>query len=203
MNATMHHIMLAIRVADISGESIKDACVRLGIPHNNIDHSISELKKQGLVKPDGQLTSVARESVRVVLAGGVFDIIHPGHIHTLESAKKLGDVLVVVVATDDTVLRTKGRLPLHTQDQRRRLVEALRIVDSCIVGVRGDMFKTVKLVLPDTVALGYDQIHQEKYIAEGCQKISAHIQVARLQSPVPHISSTKIKEEYGPNIHDT
>lgn len=203
MDATIHHIMLAIRVADISGESIKDACVRLGIPYHNIDQSISELKKQGLLKPDGQLTSLARESVRVVLAGGVFDIIHPGHIHTLESAKKLGDMLVVVVATDDTVQRTKGHLPLHTQDQRRRLVEALRIVDACIVGVRGDMFETVKLVLPDTVALGYDQIHQEKYIAKGCQRISAHIQVARLQSPVPHISSTKIKEEYGPNIHDT
>lgn len=203
MDTAIHHIMRAIRVADISGESIKDACVRLGIPHDNIDESISELKRQGLAKPDGQLTSVARESVRVVLAGGVFDIIHPGHIHTLESAKKLGDVLVVVVATDDTVLRMKGRLPLHTQDQRRRLVESLRVVDACIEGVRGDMFKTVRFVLPDTVALGYDQIHQEKYIAEGCQKINMHIHVARLQSPVPHISSTKIKEEYGPNIHDT
>lgn len=203
MNTAIHHIMRAARVAGISGESIKDVCVRLDIPHDGMADIIVELKKRGLMKRNGDLSSVGRESVRVILAGGVFDIIHPGHIHTLESAKKLGDVLAVVVATDDTVLRTKGRRPLHTQNQRRRLVESLRIVDVCIVGVRGDMFKTVKMVLPDMVALGYDQIHQEKYIAKGCQRINAHIQVARLQSPVPDISSTKIKEEYGPDIHDT
>lgn len=203
MNATIHHIMRAARVSGISGESIKDVCVRLEIPHDNIEEIISKLKEQNLMRQDGELSSMARESVRVVLAGGVFDIIHPGHIHTLSSAKKLGDVLAVVVATDDTVLRTKGHRPLHTQDQRRSLVESLRMVDVCIIGVRGDMFKTVRTVLPDVVALGYDQIHHEKYIAEGCQRINAHIQVARLQSPVPHISSTKIKEEYGSNIHDT
>ena len=43
--------------------------------------------------------------LKVVLAGGVFDIIHPGHIHTLNAAKALGDVLVVVIATDKTAVR--------------------------------------------------------------------------------------------------
>ena len=48
------------------------------------------------------LEDVQKSSSKIVLAGGVFDIIHPGHIHTLNAAKKLGDVLVVVVATDKT-----------------------------------------------------------------------------------------------------
>ena len=63
------------------------------------------------------------EILKVVLAGGVFDIIHPGHIHTLNAAKELGDVLVVVVATDNTAVKMKKRQPLHSQDQRKELVE--------------------------------------------------------------------------------
>jgi len=62
---------------------------------------IDNLVKNGLVEQDKKsLTELGRTSLRVVLAGGVFDIIHPGHIHTLNSAKSLGDALVVVVATD-------------------------------------------------------------------------------------------------------
>ena len=137
----------------------------------------------------------------MVLAGGVFDIIHPGHIHTLESARRLGDLLVVVVATDETALRMKKRRPLHNQNQRRILVESLRMVDLCLVGHRDDMFKTVGVIKPDIVALGYDQAHHEKYIADGCRRINPRIQVARLQSPVPDISSSKIEAEYGESIH--
>ena len=48
------------------------------------------------------LSQLKRDSLRVVLAGGVFDIIHPGHIHTLKAAKALGDILVVAIATDKT-----------------------------------------------------------------------------------------------------
>jgi len=48
------------------------------------------------------LSQLRRGSLRVVLAGGVFDIIHPGHIHTLKAAKALGDILVVAIATDKT-----------------------------------------------------------------------------------------------------
>ena len=53
------------------------------------------------------------EKKKIVLAGGVFDIIHPGHIHTLNAAKALGDVLVVAIATDNTAQKMKKRPPLH------------------------------------------------------------------------------------------
>ena len=55
------------------------------------------------------LSELQSSSSNIVLAGGVFDIIHPGHINTLNDAKKLGDVLVVVVATDKTALKMKKR----------------------------------------------------------------------------------------------
>ena len=59
------------------------------------------------------LTETGRNSLRVVLAGGVFDIIHPGHIYTLKDAKALGDILVVVVATDNTAVKMKKRKPIY------------------------------------------------------------------------------------------
>ena len=163
---------------------------------------IEKLIKNGLVNDDKKtLTELGRTSLRVVLAGGVFDIIHPGHIHTLKAAKALGDVLVVVVATDATAKKMKRREPLHSQEQRREMVNALSMVDMCVIGQQDDIFKTVEKVHPEIIALGYDQIHQEKTITEGCRKINLNVKVARLQSPVPEISSSKIEKEYGEAIH--
>tara|TARA_B110001454_G_scaffold211831_1_gene227947 strand:+ start:515 stop:1006 length:492 start_codon:yes stop_codon:yes gene_type:complete len=142
-----------------------------------------------------------RPSLKIVLAGGVFDIIHPGHIHTLKEAKKLGDFLVVVIATDKIVIKMKKREPLHGAQARQELVSSLSMVDLCIIGNEEDIFKTVDLIKPQIIALGYDQIHQEKFITEGCRKINLDVTVARLQSPIPDISSSEIEKEYGQNIH--
>jgi len=168
-----------------------------------IESKIDILEKNGLIENDKKsLTELGRTSLRVVLAGGVFDIIHPGHIHTLNSAKSLGDVLVVVVATDKTAEKMKKRTPLHNQKQRQDLVNSLSMVDLCLIGHEDDIFKTVEIVGPEIVALGYDQIHQEKFIIDGCRKLNLNVKVARLQSPNPEISSSKIQEKYGENIHD-
>ena len=167
-----------------------------------INSKINELIKNQLVNEDrNTLTEMGRNSLRIVLAGGVFDIIHPGHIYTLNAAKKLGDVLVVVVATDNTAVKMKKRRPLHTQDQRQELVNSLSMVDLCLIGQEDNIFKTVNHVKPQIIALGYDQAHQEKFITEGCKKIKLDAKVARLQSPIPESSSSKIQKEYGESIH--
>lgn len=179
--------------------------IRKKIPVSDeiISERITNLIKNGLVEKDGKtLTDIGRTSLRVVLTGGVFDIIHPGHIHTLNSAKSIGDVLVVVVARDSTAEKMKKRKPLHDQDQRKELVNSLSMVDLCLVGQEGDIFKTVQKVEPEIIALGYDQVHQEKFIVDGCRKLELDVKVARLQSPVPEISSSKIEKEYGEAIHD-
>ena len=167
-----------------------------------INSKIDELIKNQLVNNDrNTLTEGGRNSLRIVLAGGVFDIIHPGHIHTLNAAKELGDVLVVVVATDNTAVKMKKRKPLHTQEQRQELVNSLIMVDLCLIGQEDNIFKTVNHVKPQVIALGYDQAHQEKFITEGCKKIELDAKVARLQSPIPESSSSKIQKEYGESIH--
>ena len=138
---------------------------------------------------------------KVVLAGGVFDIIHPGHINTLNAARKLGDFLVVVIATDKTAIKMKKRNPLHSAQLRQELVSSLTMVDLCIIGDEEDIFKTVELIKPQIIALGYDQTHQEKFITEGCKKINLNVRVARLESPRPETSSSIIQKEYGEDIH--
>ena len=147
------------------------------------------------------LQEIQDSDSKIVLAGGVFDIIHPGHIHTLNDAKKLGDVLVVVVATDRTAIKMKKRKPLHNAELRRELVSSLIMVDLCIIGDGEDIFKTVDLVKPQIIALGYDQTHQEKFITDGCKKINLDVKVARLESPRPETSSSSIEKEYGKDIH--
>jgi len=140
-------------------------------------------------------------SKKIVLAGGVFDIIHPGHIHTLTAAKALGDVLVVAIATDKTAQKMKKMTPLHDQELRCELVSSLSMVDEAIVGHEKDIFETVKEVKPDIIALGYDQIHQEKFISDGCKRISLDVKIVRLQSPIPKLSSSEIEKRYGKDIH--
>ena len=110
--------------------------------------------------------------------------------------------MVVVIATDKTAVKMKKRKPLHSAQLRQELVSSLNMVDLCIIGNDEDIFKTVDLVKPQVIALGYDQTHQEKFITEGCKKINLDVTVARLESPRPETSSSAIQKEYGDDIHD-
>ncbi|MGI0002660.1 MAG: adenylyltransferase/cytidyltransferase family protein [Nitrosopumilaceae archaeon] len=196
-------ILAAMYVASISDGNVIEIVKKKHLLSDElINAKINDLIKIGLVKENRKsLTELGRTSLKVVLAGGVFDIIHPGHIHTLNSAKALGDVLIVVVATDKTAQKMKKRVPLHNQKLRRELVDSLLMVDLCVIGSEEDIFKTVDLVRPEIIALGYDQVHQEKFIIDGCRKLELDVKVARLQSPIPEFSSSKIEKEYGESIH--
>jgi len=196
-------ILSAMYICQINGKSAFEIIKKKSMLSTDVINSkIDELIKNQLVNEDRKtLTEIGRNSLHVVLAGGVFDIIHPGHIYTLNAAKALGDVLVVVVATDNTSEKMKKRRPLHTQEQRQELVNSLSMVDLCLVGQEDDIFKTVNRVRPQIIALGYDQIHQEKFITDGCKRIDLEAKVARLQSPIPESSSSKIEKEYGDSIH--
>ncbi|NND86866.1 MAG: FAD synthase [Nitrosopumilus sp.] len=196
-------ILSSLYVSQIGGiDLIELISKKTSLTLDEINSKIDNLIKNQLINKDRTtLTELGRNSLRIVLAGGVFDIIHPGHIHTLNAAKALGDVLVVVVATDNTAVKMKKRRPLHSQEQRQELVKSLSMVDLCLIGQEDDIFKTVNHVRPQIIALGYDQIHQEKFIVDGCKKIDLDAIVARLQSPIPESSSSKIEKEYGEAIH--
>lgn len=203
MDALDKEIISAFYLSSLSKEDAI-SIIRRKLPVNpdHLKSKIESLAKNGIVESDKKtLTEIGRSSLRVVLAGGVFDIIHPGHLHTLRAAKALGNVLVVVVATDKTAQKMKSRIPLHNMELRRDLVNSLSMVDYAMVGHEDDIFKTVKVVKPDIIALGYDQVHQEKFITDGCKKINVNVSIARLQSPIPDIKSSKIESDYGESIY--
>lgn len=104
---------------------------------------------------------IEHEKPTVVLASGVFDLLHLGHVKFLEEAKKAGgenSKLVVVIARDNTVEKAKGRKPIMPEDQRRALVESLKVVDEAILGFEDfDIDHVISTTKPDIIALGYDQ----------------------------------------------
>ncbi len=114
-----------------------------------------------------------------VMATGTFDILHLGHIYFLKEAKKLGDKLAVVVATDSTVRKLKHE-PVNPEKIRLELIKELRVVDEAYLGHEEDMYKVVKEIKPDIIALGYDQIHDEKTVEKKLKKRDINAKVVRL-----------------------
>src|ERR1044072_3236090 len=177
---------------------------RLPIDQEFYKSKICVLKEHGLVEKDDEskLTFIGRDAIKVVLVGGVFDLIHPGHIRTLLGARSHGDVLIVVIARTSTALKLKKyRQIYHDEDLRRELVSSLSFVDLAVTGRESSLYDTVEFIKPDIIALGYDQTHSEKEIAENCRKRNLNVRVIRLNTPVPKIKSSKIKEELGESIY--
>jgi FAD synthetase len=114
-----------------------------------------------------------------VMATGTFDLLHMGHIYYLREAKKLGDTLVVVVATDATVRKLKHD-PITPQDTRVSLIRELKMVDEAYLGYEDDMYQIVSEIKPDIIALGFDQIHDETTIQKELKKRKLHSKLVRL-----------------------
>ena len=114
-----------------------------------------------------------------VMATGTFDILHLGHIYFLKEAKKLGDTLAVIVATDSTVRKLKHE-PVNPEQIRLDLIKELKIVDEAYLGHEEDMYEIVKEVKPDIITLGYDQIHDEKTVEKELKKRNIKAKVVRL-----------------------
>ncbi len=114
-----------------------------------------------------------------VMASGVFDILHTGHVRYLSEAKRMGDELVVVVATDATVRKNKHE-PITPEKMRLELVRSLKPVDQAVLGREGDMFNVVAELKPDIIALGYDQTFDEDALQKELAKRGMDIKVVRL-----------------------
>ncbi|TRO54452.1 FAD synthase [Candidatus Bathyarchaeota archaeon] len=121
---------------------------------------------------------------RVVLASGVFDLLHLGHVRFLEEAKKAGGKnaeLIVIIARDSTVENKKGLKPIMSENQRRALVESLKVVDEAILGFeKFDLGDVVERIKPDVIALGYDQKEVEKASKEYVDSHKSDIRIVRI-----------------------
>ncbi|HEV2230939.1 MAG TPA: adenylyltransferase/cytidyltransferase family protein [Thermoplasmata archaeon] len=129
-----------------------------------------------------------------VMATGVFDLLHPGHLYFLSEARRLGDELVVVVARDQTARRLKHE-PYVPETLRREMVEALKPVDRAILGSPTDIYATVVSERPDIIALGFDQHFDEHEVERECARRGVNVKVVRL-GPRTHddLATRKIVE---------
>lgn len=176
------------------------------VPKDVYDRKIQELSEKGFVDKNHrpQISFIGRDAIKVVLVGGVFDLIHPGHIHTLKAAKAEGDILVVVIARTSTAMKIRGKRKIfHDEVLRQELVSSLSFVDLAIIGREGTLYDTVEYVKPDTIALGYDQAHTEKDVAENCAKRNLNVRVIRLNTPIPTTKSSTIKDDLGDSFYKT
>lgn len=114
-----------------------------------------------------------------MLATGVFDILHMGHLYYLSEARKLGDKLVVVVARDDTARRLK-RAPIVPEHLRLEMVRGLKPVDDAVLGDRDDFYRVVENIRPDIIALGHDQKHDPEKIKKELEARHLKAEVVRM-----------------------
>lgn len=95
--------------------------------------------------------------VRLVFTNGVFDLLHRGHVDSLQAARRLGDVLVVGLNSDGSARRLKGpERPFQPQEDRAAIVAALRCVDAVTIFEEDTPGDLVAALLPDVLVKGAD-----------------------------------------------
>jgi FAD synthetase len=143
----------------------------------------------------------------VVLASGVFDLLHLGHVKFLEEAKRAGGEnaeLVVIIARDSTVQKTKGRKPIMSENQRLALVDSLKVVDQAVLGFENfDIADVIEKIKPDIIALGYDQKEMMQQVQEYINKHHLNVKVVRIGKFGEDTldSSSKIRQKIIENFH--
>jgi cytidyltransferase-like protein len=147
------------------------------------------------------LLSKGRSKLGIVLVGGVYDILHLGHLAVLAEAKTYGDILIVVVATDVTVETFKGRRPVFPEEDRRALVESLKPVDAAILGyedVGMGYEQVIDEVKPNIIAVGYDQESVARMVTQLVERKKLSIRVVRLSKfdKEKYLSSSAIRQRF-------
>jgi rfaE bifunctional protein nucleotidyltransferase chain/domain len=145
------------------------------------------LSRQALI---GEVRDAQRKGMRIVFTNGCFDLLHIGHVRSLEQASALGDRLVVAINTDASVRRLKGpSRPLIPGRQRAELVAALSTVSWVVLFAAATPLSLIKALRPDVLAKGGDWSLDE--IVGRREVESWGGQVIRLRE-VPGVSTTAL-----------
>ena len=138
---------------------------------------------------------------KVVLASGVFDLLHFAHVKYLEEAKRAGGPnaeLTVIVARDDTVEKRRGEKPIIPENQRVALVDSLKVVNKAILGYEDfSIEKAIEKIKHNVIALGYDREDIEQSVKDFVKKKRLRMKVVKIgqfgQDELD--SSSKIKQK--------
>ncbi len=103
------------------------------------------------------LHQLRRQGQRLVFTNGCFDLLHPGHLHTLYTAKAQGDVLVVGINADSSARKLKGQgRPILAEEQRATVLSALEMVDFVTAFAEETPLALIRLLEPDVLVKGGD-----------------------------------------------
>ena len=135
---------------------------------STIDRDTLERVMHGALAPSGskilsrstllsQLVKARQSGSRVVFTNGCFDVLHTGHLHLLQRARALGDLLIVGINSDQSVKRLKGNdRPLIGENERAELLAALSCVDYVTVFSERTPLRVITAVNPDVLVKGAD-----------------------------------------------
>ncbi len=125
---------------------------------------------------------------KIVLVGGCFDLLHFGHISFLKQAKSLGDYLIVALESDEDVRRMKGDArPVHTQAQRKVMLESLSFVDEVIAlpPMHGypDYLELVKKIKPAVIAVTEGDHARDKKMEQAKTIGATLVEIPKIHTP--------------------
>lgn len=192
------------RVVDLANEYLSDAEYYLA-KGDYLSSIVCSSYAEGLIDSLRELHLVSAswdtkaEKPKTVAVAGTWDIIHPGHVKLLELAASLGD-LIVIVARDANVAKSKGHPPVLSELQRLEVVSSLKPVKRAVLGnVDGDPVKTVADLKPDYFVLGPDQPFDEKALEDRLSKYGSKTKVIKVKekfaAPGFLTSTSKIVEK--------
>ena len=113
------------------------------------------------IKDPAQLRAIVDElksqSKKIVFTNGCFELLHRGHVHCLQEAKRQGDILVVGLNSDSSLAALKGPpRPLQPQGDRAEVLAALACVDFVVIFDEPDPLNLINLLKPDVLVKGGD-----------------------------------------------
>jgi len=160
----------------------------------NFDHKIFPLASLNTIEMD--------KTKKIVLAGGCFDILHYGHVTFMQQARAAGDILILLLESDEFISNVKKKKPVHTQQQRAEILSALGYVDYVIQlpffkNPNSEYEKIVKQIHPSVIAytLGDSMESQKKKFAQ-----AVHAEVCVIPYLLSFSSSSLIT--YAPIFRD-
>ncbi len=96
---------------------------------------------------------------KIIVIFGTFDNVHEGHRDLFMQAKKHGDILIAIVARDNSVLKLKNKIPMFNEEQRIKNLLEIDEIDRVLLGDEEQgTYKILKEINPSVIFLGYDQV---------------------------------------------
>lgn len=149
--------------------------------------------------PVGKITALKKKTAnkRTVLAGGCFDLLHPGHVFFLEKAKKAGDILMILLESDEKVSKLKGaNRPINSQNERAKVLSVVKTVDYIVMlpflSSDSAYDKLIAQIQPDVIVVSSKDtsLHHQR----SAKKVGARLKFVKV---IGNYSTSKIlKLEY-------